>query len=132
MKKTKLTMAEQKILMKTIPAIHLNNMKKHCQMMSGNGRIGDIWSSIKEKFSAVVPFIKNMSNKVLNDVLLPKIGEKFLPIASNLLKKALGFGGNGLKIAGQRSYGGAGLSIAGDGVKKSLGMKRKQPKLYLG
>jgi hypothetical protein len=128
-KKAKLSVAQQKALMKTISASQLNHMKRHClacRKMGGNG-LGDIFRSIKNKFKSAVPFIGDIGQKVLKDVLLPKIlpfaKNKLLPIAGNVLSKLIS--GSGLKLAGQR---GGGFTLSGG----SKSIKRKSPKLHLG
>jgi hypothetical protein len=120
-KKAKLNSAQQRLLMKSIPAHYLNQMKNHCVAckMGGNG-LGDIWRSVKNKFKQAVPFLSDVGGKVLKDFLLPKalpfLKDKLLPIAGKVLSKVIG--GSGLRLAGKQR--GRGLKLGGGGIK-SLG-----------
>jgi hypothetical protein len=130
-KKAKLSVAQQKMLMKSLSATQLNHMKRHCLAckMSGNG-LGDIWRSVKNTFKKAIPWIGEVGGKVLKDVLLPKITEKVLPMAGNVLSKVLGgsgYSGMGLRLAGQK---GKGLRLSGG--SKQIVPTRKSPKLHLG
>jgi hypothetical protein len=125
-KKAKLSVAQQKMLMKSLSANQLNHMKRHCLAckMGGNG-LGDIWRSVKNAFKKTIPFISDIGGKVLKDTLLPLASKKLLPIAGNLLSKVLG--GSGLRLAGQK---GKGLRLSGG--SKQVVPTRKSPKLHLG
>jgi hypothetical protein len=130
-KKAKLSVAQQKMLMKTISATQLNHMKRHCLSckMGGSG-LGDIWRSVKNTFKKAIPFIGDIGGKVLKDVLLPLASKKLMPIAGNLLSKVLGgsgYSGQGLRLAGQK---GKGLRLSGG--SKQVVPTRKSPKLHLG
>ena len=125
-KKAKLSVAQQKALMKSLSSTQLNHMKRHCLAckMSGGG-LGDMWRSVKNTFKKAIPWIGEVGGKVFKDVLLPKITDKVLPIAGKLLSKVLGgsgYHGSGLRLAGQK----------GEGLRLSGGSTRKSPKLHLG
>jgi len=125
-KKVKLSIAQQKALMKTISVSQLNHMKRHCLTCKmGGAGLGDIFRSIKNKFKSVLPFLGDIGGKVLKDTLLPLASKKLLPIAGNLLSKVLG--GGGLRLAGQK---GKGLRLSGG--SKQVVPTRKSPKLHLG
>jgi hypothetical protein len=120
-KKVKLSVAQQRQLMKRISANQLNQMKKHClQCKMGGSGVGDMWRSVKNAFKSAIPFIGDIGGKVLKDVLLPKLTQKVLPMAGNILSKVLGNG-----------YAGKGLKLSGSGAKQVV-PRRKMAKLHLG
>lgn len=106
---TRLTLAQQRKLLKALPASRINAVKKHCRacQMRGDG-IGDILKSIGKVLG---PVIKEIGPVVLKELILP------------LIKKKAGLG---IGLAG--GHCGAGLKLAGTGKHKKKRRRRRPVK----
>ena len=102
---TKLTLAEQRKLIRAMPAHRVNACKTHCQMkqMQGEG-ISDILKSIG---SVLGPIAREVGPTILKELILPFLQKKM--------------SGNGLNIPG------SGLNLPGKGKPKKK-VKRKPTK----
>ena len=109
---TRLTVGQQRKLMRALPASRMVAVKKHCRscQMRGEG-LGDILKSIGK---ALGPIAKEVGPVVLKELIIP------------MLKKQAGLGlgvaGGGLGVAGN------GLKLAGSGAKKKRRKRRKTKK----
>lgn len=90
---TKLTLAQQRALMRALPATRMDAIKKHCQAceMKGEG-FKDIMRSIGRVLG---PIVKEIGPTVLKELIIPMIKAKM--------------GGSGLKVPG------GALRLAGQG-----------------
>ena len=112
---TRLTLSQQRALVKALPHHRISAVKKHCQacQMKGQG----IMSILKSIGSVLGPIVKEVGPTVLKELVVPFIKKK-------MNGKGLTLPGGGLKLAGQR-----GLGIR-KGTKKSKRVPYKMPKEY--
>ena len=100
---TKLSLAEQRKLIRALPEHRINACRNHCQMkeMAGSGFM-DILKSIG---SVLGPLAKEVSPVILKELILPMLKTKI--------------SGNGLRLPGKGTKlpGGA-MSLSGKGIKK--------------
>ena len=91
---TKLTKAQQKALLKALPAHRKNAVKAHCQQMKGEGFM-DILKSVG---SVLGPIAKEVGPTVLKEFVLPFVKKK-------IEGGGLSLPGGALRLAGQRGRG---------------------------
>ena len=109
---TRLTLPQQRALLRALPASRKKACKKHCKtcQMRGDG-IGSILKSIGKTLG---PIAKEIGPTVLKEFVLP------------MVKKKMGMGlstsGGSLRLAGQR---GRGKKKVGRPKKKKVGRPRK-------
>jgi len=93
---TKLTLKEQRALIRALPQTRLESVKKHCEAcnMRGEGFM-DIMRSIRSKLG---PIVKEIGPTVLKELIIPMIKHK---VMGNGIKVA----GGALRLAGQQGNG---------------------------
>jgi hypothetical protein len=93
---TKLTLSQQRALLRALPATRKIACKKHCQsrQMKGDG----FMSIIKSIGKALGPIAKEIGPTVLKEFVLPMLKKK---LAGGTLSPA----GGALRLAGQRGRG---------------------------
>jgi hypothetical protein len=101
---TKLSLSQQRALLKALPQHRKMAVKKHCQscQMRGDGII-DILKSVK---SALGPIISEVGPTVLKEFVAPYIMKKIEQVSKKGNKgDGLKIPGSGLRLAGQRGKG---------------------------
>lgn len=99
----KLTVPEQRALMRALPSHRMAAVKTHCNscQMKGQG-IMDILKSIG---SVLGPIVKEIGPTVLKELIIPFIKKKMAGGGLTLPGSGLTLPGSGLRLAGQRGNG---------------------------